>query len=124
MAMTTSNPSSAYSNTLEHYSIIHAQGSITQQRINYENQKQQLYERTIRELESERREKRVRLEALDGILSHMQQQTHSLRDEISTGERFTTCFTMRSAIDQQDEGHDFRDDARRRDAIAAPKVSE
>ena len=110
--------SSSFQSSLERFATLQTQGCTTAAMISFETQKADLYQKTIVDLEADKRSKAVRADALDRILSSLQQQMHVLREDIATGEQFTTCFTMRSLVDQQDEETDFHHDAARRDAAA------
>ena len=91
--------SSSFQSSLERFATLQTQGCTTAAMISFETQKADLYQRTIVDLEADKRSKAVRADALDRILSSLQQQMHVLREDIATGEQFTTCFTMRSLVD-------------------------
>ena len=100
------------------YTGIHAQSKQNEALISYEKQKAALYEKTITNLEAEKRSQEQKLHQLDQMLSSMHDQMHQLQEDISIGNSFATCFTMRSMTDTQDDDTDFRQDAFRRDADA------
>ena len=92
----------SYTDQLEMYSGLHAQSLRTDALIKMETQKADLYDKTISELEAEKRLTSEKLEALERIVASLSQQASQLREDIATGEQFATCFTMRSLVDQQD----------------------
>ena len=105
--------SQAFTTAIESYSTLHAHGVSTAARIAHEEKLLEHYERTIKDLDAERREKETRLHALDSIIASLTQQISALREDISTGEQFAKCFSMNSAVHQQDDedfGHDQRRD--------------
>jgi hypothetical protein len=111
-------PAPAYEASLERFTALRAQNAQTEALIAYETQKHTLYAKTIDSLEAEKRSGETRFEGIERMLGSMLTQTSQLKEDIKTGEHFTTCFTMRSLVDQQDEDTDFHRDAARRDEEA------
>lgn len=87
-----------------------------------EDQKAQCIEVSVKELETEMRRQRDRIESLDRIYSSTQQTAAQLREDIRTSQQLASCAQMRSAVDNQEENTDFCDDIKRRGALIQERI--
>jgi hypothetical protein len=117
--MTMVVPSSSYASQIEKYSGLHAQSVRGASLINMELQKLEIYEQTIKELETEKRSTLEKLEAAERIVSSLLQQESQLREDIATGEQFAACFMMRSLVHHQDDDPPLEADAETRETLAS-----
>ena len=112
----------SFTDSIDRFSNLQAASMRNDAVIKMQERHAEIHERTIAELEEERKHKLVKLEDLRRLLASTQQQTHQLKEDISTAEQYASCFKMRSALDTHDEDPDLSQEVEQRKRKAILKI--
>ena len=114
----------SFCESIDRFSALQADSLRRDAFINMQVKQAELFERTITELEAERRAHADKLEGIESLLQSSVSQTSQLKEDVATAEQLAAARTASAMLDAHDCDPDLGEDAERRQQRAKRRAEE